>query len=157
MIQRIQTFFLLIVVVSGVLLFIFPLAEFYHELNGNYKLFVTELKSMDPDPKIMVSFWFTSPLWILSGGSVLLALITIFFFKNRLTQIRLVAFNILVNILLVVLIFLFYTNKIESITEIIPVYRIGVFLPLISLVFLVLANRFIRKDETLVKSADRLR
>jgi ABC-type polysaccharide transport system permease subunit len=34
---------------------------------------------------------------------------------------------------------------------------IGMLIPIFSIVFLVLANRAIRKDELLVKSADRLR
>ena len=34
---------------------------------------------------------------------------------------------------------------------------VGIFLPVISIVFLVLANRAIKKDEDLVKSVDRLR
>lgn len=34
---------------------------------------------------------------------------------------------------------------------------IGMFLPIVSIVFLVLANKAIKKDEDLVKSVDRLR
>lgn len=34
---------------------------------------------------------------------------------------------------------------------------IGMFLPIISIVFLVMANKAIKKDEDLVKSVDRLR
>ena len=157
MIQRIQTIFLVLAVISGALLFYFPLAEYYHELYGNYKFFVTELKSMDPDPKITTSIWFTSPLWLIAGASIILTLISIFLYKNRLTQLRLVAFNILLNIGLVVLVFIIYSSKITELTQIEPSYQIGIFLPLISLVFLILANRFIRKDEALVKAADRLR
>jgi len=33
----------------------------------------------------------------------------------------------------------------------------GIYLPIVSVVFLVLANRFIMKDEKLIRSADRLR
>ena len=38
-----------------------------------------------------------------------------------------------------------------------PEKGIGMFLPLVSIVFLVLANKAIKKDEDLVKSVDRLR
>ncbi|OSS38566.1 hypothetical protein C723_2549 [Christiangramia flava JLT2011] len=34
---------------------------------------------------------------------------------------------------------------------------IGMFLPIVSIVFLVLANKAIKRDEDLVKSVDRLR
>lgn len=157
MLQRIQTVYLAIVVIAGFVLIVMPLALFYHELYGNYKLFVYGLQCMDPDPRIQVSIWFTSPLFVLVCLSVILAILTILSYKNRILQIRLVTFNILLNILLVVLFFLFYSGKIEELTKITPEYQIGVFLPLVSLVFLVLANRAIRKDEQLVKSADRLR
>lgn len=157
MIQRIQTLFLVLALISGVLVFFFPLANYYHELYGNYKLFVTDLKSMDPDPKITTSIWFTSPLWVIAGASVILTLISVFLYKNRLTQLKLVAFTILLNISFVVLVFIIYSNKITGLTQIEPSYQIGIFFPLITLVFLILANRFIRKDEALVKSADRLR
>jgi len=157
MIQRIQTIFLVLAVISGALIFYFPIADYYHELYGNYKLYVTGLQCMDPDPKISTSIWFTAPLYLITGASVLLGVITVFLYKNRITQLRLVAFNILLNIVLVVLLFIFYSGKIEELTQITPSYQIGVFLPLVSLVFLIVANRFIRKDVALIKSTDRLR
>ncbi len=157
MIQRIQTIFLVLALISGALVFYFPLADFYHELYGNYKLFATELKSMDPDPKMTTSIWFNSPLWLTAGASLILTLTSIFLYKNRRTQLRLVAFNILLNVSFVVLVFIIYSSKITKLTQIEPSYQLGIFFPLISLVFLILANRFIRKDEELVKSTDRLR
>ena len=157
MIQRIQNLLAALAAVATVLLFFFPLTDYYHELYGNYKLYVYGLKCMDPNPKLQVSIWFTSPLWLLAGISFLLSAGTISLYKKRISQLRLVALNILVNIVLVVLIFLFYTSRIETLTQIPPSYQPGVFLPLISLVFLVGANYFIRKDESLVKSSDRLR
>ncbi|MBN1199109.1 MAG: DUF4293 domain-containing protein [Bacteroidales bacterium] len=160
MIQRIQTLFLFLALISGALVFFFPLADFYsnfQEAHGNFKLYASELKSMDPDPRLITSIWFTSPLWICAGVSVLLTLVTIFLYKNRMTQLRLVAFTILLNITFVVLVFLIYANKITKLTQIEPSYQVGIFFPLITLVFLILANRSIRKDEALVKSTDRLR
>jgi len=112
---------------------------------------------MDPDPKLEVSYWFTSPLWLGTGISILLPVITLFLYKKRVSQLRFIAFNILLNIVLIVIIFLFYSSKIESLIQITPSYQFGIFLPLISLVCLVAANYFIRKDEALVKSTDRLR
>jgi len=160
MIQRIQTLFLFLALVSGALVFFFPLADFYNSINGingNFKLFTTDFRSMDPDPKLVTSIWFTSPLWICAGASLLLTLVTIFLFKNRINQLRLVAFTILLNITFIVLVFLIYANKITKLTLNEPSYQAGIFFPLITLVFLILANRFIRKDEALVKASDRLR
>jgi hypothetical protein len=158
MIQRIQSVFLFIAALAGVLLFFFPVATFYDELQGNYRFLITGIESMDPSPKMQFSFWFTSPLWIIDSASVIMSVVILVLYKNRIMQLRLVAFNILFNILLIILIFLFYTNKIQEYTHIEASYRqAGIFFPLISLLFLVLANRSIRKDEAKVRAADRLR
>ena len=157
MIQRVQTLFLAGASLALILLFFFPLATFYDELLGNFRFFITTLEPMDPDPKLQVSIWFASPLYLITAFCGILTLATIFFYKNRPRQVQVIAIAIFLNILLIVLIFFFYINRIEKLTGITASYQFGIFLPLISLLFLVLANRFIRKDEQLVKSADRLR
>jgi hypothetical protein len=157
MIQRFQSLFLLLAATACILLFFFPVAFFFNEAFGNYKFFITGVHCMDPDPKVQFSIWFVAPLFVLTAISSILSLVTIFLYRNRLLQLRLTAFNILFTILLVVLIFLFYAGKIQGYTQIAPSYQAGVFFPLFSLVCLVLANRWIRKDEALVKAADRLR
>jgi len=64
--------------------------------------------------------------------------------------------GIFLNIILVAGVFLNYPKLfIDTKIDIEP--GLGTYFPLISLVFLVLAYRFILKDEKLVKSADRLR
>ena len=162
MIQRIQSLFLLLSVAAGALMFYFPIATYLQNIlsdnpTGNYILFITGLQCLDPDPGFIPSLWFAAPLWILTGTSVLLGIITIIMYKKRYIQLRLVAFNILLTIVYIVLVFVFYFNKIETLTGNEAAYQTGTFLPLVSLVFLVLANRYIRKDEALVKSTNRLR
>ncbi len=158
MIQRIQSVYLAIVAIASVLLFFFPLADYYNELQGNYKFFIYGLRSMDPEPGVSFSAFFTFPLVMLAVISFLLSLITIFMYKKRILQIRLCAFNVLANIVLIMVIFFFYAPKIQEMTKVEPGYNyVGMIMPLISLVFLILANRAIRKDEAMVKSADRLR
>ncbi len=90
--------------------------------------------------------------FIISG---LLSLITIFLFKNRKLQFVLGRLNIILNFILLgflVYLFLNLPGGVET-----PKKGIGMFLPIISIVFLVLANKAIKKDEDLVKSVDRLR
>ncbi|MCX6286216.1 MAG: DUF4293 domain-containing protein [Bacteroidetes bacterium] len=157
MIQRIQSLFLAIAAAAAILMFFFPIANFYSETIGNYKLLATGLKCMDPDPKLHTSLWFAAPLLVFVLGSIALSLITLSQYKNRTVQIKLLAFNILITIVLVIIILLFYMSTVEKLTGIGPSYEFGAFCPLINLLFLILANRFIRKDESLVKSADRLR
>jgi hypothetical protein len=158
MIQRIQTIYLAIVAAVSILIFFFPLASFYNELEGNYKLFLYGVKSMDPDPKIIFGAYYTLPLVFFTIISFIMAVAGIFLYKNRPLQARLCAFNILANIVLLMVIFFFYINQIKSMTGAEPEYNItGMVLPLVSLTMLVLASRAIRKDDALVKSADRLR
>lgn len=157
MIQRVQSLFLAFAATAAILMFFFPVAEFYSETLGNYKLLVSGLKCMDPDPKVQASFMFAFPILALISASVILSAVTLFMYKNRPVQIRLLAFNILITIVLIIVIFLFYMNSVQKLTGIQPVYQFGAFCPLINLIFLILANRFIRKDENLVRSADRLR
>jgi len=157
MIQRIQSLFLVAATAAAILMFFFPIANFYSETLGNYRLLATGLKCMDPDPKVHATFWFAIPMLAFVTGSAVLSLATLFLYKNRPLQIRLLAFNILITIVLIVTILMFYMNSVEKLTGISPVYEFGAFCPLISLLFLILANRYIRKDETLVRSADRLR
>jgi hypothetical protein len=158
MLQRIQTLYLGIVAIACILLFFFPLANYYNELQGNYKFFIYGIRSMDPEPKVLFSQFFTIPLIFMVVASFIFTVSTIFLFKNRPLQIRLCAFNMLTNIVLVMVIFFFYATKIKTMTLTEPEYNYtGMVLPLVSVLFLIFANKAIRRDEALVKSADRLR
>jgi hypothetical protein len=106
----------------------------------------------------LFSQFFTIPLIFMVVASFIFTVSTIFLFKNRPLQIRLCAFNMLTNIVLVMVIFFFYATKIKTMTLTEPVYNYtGMVLPLVSVLFLIFANKAIRRDEALVKSADRLR
>jgi len=158
MIQRIQSLYLVVVVATCILLFFFPMIE-YVSPGGTYKLFVTGMKSYSDLPGNLF-FLQTLPLLILTISSLILALITIFLFKKRRVQFLLVNINVFLNVLLIGLVFLLYSRLFETAFgggSILPTYLFGTYIPLISLVFLVLASRSIRKDEALVKSTDRLR
>jgi peptidoglycan/LPS O-acetylase OafA/YrhL len=158
MLQRIQSLYLAIVAIACILLFFFPLADYYNELEGNYKLFIYGVRSMDPEPKVAFSLFFTAPLIFMVVASFIFAVAAIFLFKNRPLQLRLCAFNMLTNIVLIMVIFFFYATKIKTMTLTEPEYNYtGMVLPLVSILFLIFANQAIRKDEKLVKSVDRLR
>ena len=87
--------------------------------------------------------------------SALLAIMAIVLFKNRKLQFVLNRLNIIFNLtLLGVFVYRLLTLSGEAqVSE----KGIGMFLPIISIVFLVMANKAIKKDEDLVKSVDRLR
>jgi hypothetical protein len=158
MLQRIQTLYLAIAALASILVFFFPLANYYHEFEGNYKFFIYGIQPMDPEPKVAFHQFFTLPLMAMVVASFIFSMATIMVFKKRTLQVRLCAFNVLTNIVLILVIFFFYASRIKTLTLIEPEYNYpGMVMPLVSLLFLMLANRAIRKDEALVRSADRLR
>ena len=95
------------------------------------------------------------PSLLLFGLSALLAIISIFAFKKRQNQFVLNRINILSNL---ILLGVFSWRVLQSSGEnSISEKGVQLVVPFISIVFLFLANRAIRRDEELVKSADRLR
>ena len=88
-------------------------------------------------------------------GSAIISLITIFLFKNRKLQFVLGRVNILLNFFLLG-VFVYWSLSVPGEMNI-SEKGIGMFVPVLSIVFLVLANKAIKKDEHLVKSVDRLR
>lgn len=91
----------------------------------------------------------------LFGFSSLLALISIFSFKNRQNQFVINRLNMILNFILIGL--LVYNSLTLSGEAKVSEKGIGMLLPVFSIVFLVLANKAIKKDEDLVKSVDRIR
>ena len=76
-------------------------------------------------------------------------------FKNRKLQFVLGRLNIILNFILLGL-FVYQSLNVSGET-LVSEKGIGIFLPILSIVLLVLANKAIKKDEDLVKSVDRLR
>lgn len=136
MIQRIQTIYLVIAfIIMGNLPFVFPL-----ETSS------TGVKTFAADHLVDITLFTLSAL---------LSLITIFLFKNRKLQFVLCRLNIILNLILLGL-FVYHSLSLSG--EVATSKKgIGMFLPIFSIVFLVLANKAIKKDEDLVKSVDRLR
>ncbi|MDR6300699.1 DUF4293 domain-containing protein [Mesonia maritima] len=136
MIQRIQTIYLFIVVlIAAILPFLIPI---WTTESGE------EVFAID---KVVVLGAF-----LLSS---LLALISIFLFKNRKLQFVMGRLNIILNFFLLGF-FVYWTLIVPGEMQI-SEKGIGMLIPIISIVFLALANKAIKKDEALVKSVDRLR
>jgi len=96
-------------------------------------------------------------LGFLGGAGFLGAVefICIFMYKNRRRQILLNNISIVINALLIGLLVYWLLNLPGGMDF--PEKGIELIFPLISIVFLFLANKNIRRDERLVKSVDRLR
>ena len=136
MLQRIQTIYLLIVTaISAVLVFLLPLWQ----LESGDSFFAKD------------SFL----IIVLFLGSAVLALLSIFMYKNRQLQFVLGRLNIILNFFLLGF-FVYQSLNLSGETSVLE-KGIGMFLPIVSIVLLVFANKAIKKDEDLVKSVDRLR
>jgi hypothetical protein len=160
MIQRIQTLFLIVAFAASMLLFFFPFASIYSgDGLAYYKFYVYGFKNMSPDAGSMFTFMTTFPLLLINILVAGASLGSIFLYKNRIRQMKVVRITIFLQIILIGLVLFVYNKIIEKNLQVTPDYQdeFAIYFPLISLVFLVLANRFILKDEKLVRSVDRLR
>ena len=158
MIQRIQTIYLSLAIIALALLCFFPMASFFSEM-AYLKFYLTGVKNMAPDGAVPMSIAYVSPLFLGALVIAILAGMTISLYKNRSKQIQLTNIAVMLNILFILAVLFVYIPLIERRTGIKPDYAssIGIYLPIVSLMFLVLANRAIKRDEKLVRSSDRLR
>lgn len=91
-------------------------------------------------------------LIILTVLVVVLSLVTIFLYNNRVLQMNLGKLNILVTSgLFAFAAYLFYT------IQVIATLGLGLFMPVLGMILVVLANKNINKDEKLVRDSNRLR
>ncbi len=157
MIQRKQTVFLLLAALCGALTFLFPVDSFMRgdqafEFRTTGFFMADGTQVVDADVKIPFA-----P--VIALVSVLLVVV-VFLYKNRQRQLLLTRTANLMTMAVVV--FLFITdNSVRSYLaqgeRVENTFGISAGLPLLMIVFILLAERGIRKDEALVKSMDRLR
>ncbi len=188
MLQRIQSFFLVLAVVGIVMLFQFPVATYtMPNLAGNGEM-TAELNLLGQDSQyagdsndLMNLTYIGQDLVKLKGGWILslmaaligvIALVSIFLYKNRVRQMRVVACGALLNVIYIFLVFFWAINGAKgnggylaalqdmhltdqpiAVTMLTP----GTVIPVVTLVLLYLAQRAIKKDEMKVRAADRLR
>ena len=137
MLQRIQTIYLLLAfVVTGVLPFFVPL---WTMADGATYLFMQN--------QVYV---------VVFGLSTTLSLVSIVSYKKRQNPFVMGRLNIILNLILLGL-FVYRSLNVSGETPAVSEKGIGMFLPIVAIVLLVLANKAIKKDEDLVKSVDRLR
>ncbi|MFL0684658.1 MAG: DUF4293 domain-containing protein [Algoriphagus aquaeductus] len=158
MIQRIQTIFLFLVAVAmGVTIG----TQLWNQSGGTsgdtWNLTVFTLTNFDANGDAIQtsSKWYLGALAAFAG---LLAMISIFQYRTRSRQMLLNMINSLVMVSLVAATFL-TTNGINSSIQAQDggSYEVGFWSILVAMVMNMLANRFIKKDEALVRSVDRIR
>lgn len=150
MIQRIQTVYLLLVVILGTLLCFFPSVQFLMPDGTEY----IALQTFDK--------W---PLAVITIAIPLLALVNIFLFKRRLLQARLNIVNVVLCLgyyALIALYIAFVVKGYEPLQETTLqgaewYLNVWAAFPLVNVVLTMMATRRILKDEALVRAADRIR
>jgi hypothetical protein len=141
MIQRIQTIFLLLASGAAFALFKLPFATTNEAVEAT--LYSDKVFNIHDHVALLGLF----------AGAGALALISIFLFKNRKLQMILTRVALLANIAGLLVAAFFFSNEANKVGE----AGLGVYLPVVFVIFGLLALRFIKKDDKLVKSMDRLR
>jgi hypothetical protein len=145
MIQRIQSIFLLLSGISFFSLFGVPFATSSIAIPNIFNDLVYNIQD---SPILLV-------LCILGG---LISIGAIFLFNNRVLQLKLSYLTTVLAILLPLVAMLLvynegtFTSSADKISD-----SFGIYLPILSIVFSILAARFIGKDENTVRGMDRLR
>jgi Na+-transporting NADH:ubiquinone oxidoreductase subunit NqrB len=143
MIQRIQSLLLLFSTLLSALLLYLP---------------VYELISVPDNVSVVTRFTIMSSalLVILNGGIGILSFFAIFLYRTRNIQIRMCNLALLLSCVLIGLLFFVADTMSTSMNQKIH-YLYGSYIPLIQVLIIFLATRAIKRDENLIRSADRLR
>ena len=162
MIQRIQTIFLILFIASLISTFFFPVwQKIEMSENDSPEIMVTgyisssSLEEITKGSGIVYDYFYISGIIILCCG---LSVYSIFSYKNRLTQIKIGTFNSFLTSLLVFFFLyqVFYDDTYININDKIS-FLISFYLIFLAIFFNFLSNRFIRKDELLVRESERIR
>lgn len=180
MIQRIQSFWLVLAACCMALCFMSPVAEYHLELPSTGQTVEARLDLVAKDnPDMMkqmveispvveysqrMSGFHTWPLVVLAIVVMAVAVAAIFMFKNRVLQMRVVAIGFLLNVVYVFLVFFWAVDAYGKTmaqamggNDPTVSWFVGAYAPIVAIVFFILAHRGIKKDEAKVRAADRLR
>lgn len=170
MIQRVQSVYIALAMLLISLLFSMTLCDF-HLPDGDIAImkmygFVGPYQYLNHH---VVSAYRFPILLLLASALFILLAVTLFSYKNRALQIKLCTVTFFINILLLGFLFIspdIISNKISVSLDLgldkvasrkMTHYQWASFFPFVSLIFINMASRRIKKDEALVRSADRLR
>ena len=166
--QRAQSLlFFLSAIVLG-LLFFMPLTSYLDEYGSYYKLFVYGVNIISVAPGVELSFnsIYTLPLLVLTVAVILInfyiamSIFKAVKLKQFVTLFKISRINIALLVVLIATIFVYYLMKTGAPIAAAPSFlwpAWGAFLPLVSLVMMLLASSGLRNDIKKVRSVDRLR
>jgi hypothetical protein len=147
MIQRIQTVYLLLVAILSGLIFLFPIAD----ISATNALYRFDIQGIHKAEELIMNGW---PLMLFLSLVIILHLVTIFLYKKRIMQVKLL---ILAIILLLGLFSCFFWFGYMGFRGATVGFKLTMAIPAVSIILDYLAIKAIAKDETLVRSLDRIR
>lgn len=173
MIQRVQSIYLVLALVGIILLFMFPIATFEIVDTQTNLCEATASLDLTKQPTVYDEVTGCIPTFVGMNETFLLIIAivlaigtlgSIFLFKKRILQMRLVALMFILSLLYVAIIFLSsvessaeYLETLKIADTVVMHYNAGTFIPLAIAVLLFLAQNAIKKDEMKVRAADRIR
>lgn len=156
--QRIQTVFLALVVISLVASIFLPIWGFKAADGKVHELYALHYTYIEPGPsgEARVSSYIPyCVIAMLALAAATIAIIEIRRFDNRLLQMKLGALNAFFIAGTILAAVLFANSMVKTHGG--GQYGLGLWVPGVAVVCNFLANRFIRRDEKLVRDSDRLR
>jgi hypothetical protein len=155
MIQRIQSLYLLLIALLSVLFLNGPILNFIDKTGSAIKVTLTEVvKSTGGQGNEVIEKLL--PFTVLIIVIPAISLVTIFLYKNRKVQLRITLVLIILTATLLIA-FVHVSLSVISKFGAQLVAGLKMILPVLMLIFSILAYRGIKKDDQLVKSYDRLR
>jgi hypothetical protein len=155
MIQRIQSLYLSLTTLLSILFLHGSILSFINKSGALIKVTFIGITrdSGGQSSEIIEKLW---PLSVIIIVIPVLSLLTIFLFKNRKIQLWL-ALSVIIFISGLIILSVLYSSIVITKygADIVPGFRMVI--PLIQLVFAILAYRGVKKDDLLIKSYDRLR
>lgn len=157
--QRVQTVFLGVAIVSLLASLVFPIWVIH--IDGEDKV-LTSFYLMtgftgDNGSGALYSYLPYSVTAMLCVAAITLAIIEIFKYRNRMTQMKIGALNSFFLVGVILASFYFSSNLMKTYQAGGGAYGLGMWLPGVAVFCNLLANRFIRRDEKLVRDSNRLR
>lgn len=152
--QRIQTLFLAIVIISLIVSIFFPIWGFQDASGKTHALYPLHYSVIENGVRSTNYFPYCLTA-ILAMASATIAFISVRKYRSRVLQMKLGALNSFFLVGTILTAILFANQFIKTFQG--GKYGMGLWIPGIAVVFNLLANIFIRRDERLVRNSERLR
>lgn len=154
MIQRIQTVFLFLGIIALASFNMFPYWQGVTSEEVANNLLMSYGFAQLNNGAISIEYGLYTIVAGISAAAIIILLIEIIKYKNRILQLKLALANsLLMSVNLVLMTYFIITLQEEYHGS----FGIGIFIYALAMLFNIVARRFIQKDENLVRSVDRLR